>query len=55
MSKNLETQTTEINTEPKIVKKHKKKTENPKKCINTKNLEKPNDPKTHKKTKILYS
>ena len=29
MSKNLETQTTEINTEPKIVKKHKK-TENPK-------------------------
>ena len=24
MSKNLETQTTEINTEPKIVKKHKK-------------------------------
>ena len=25
MSKNLETQSTEINTEPKIVKKHKKK------------------------------
>ena len=48
MSKNLETQSTEINTEPKIVKKHKKNGK-PKKFVNTKNLKKPNDPKTHKK------
>ena len=50
MSKNLETQTTEINTEPKIVKKHKK-TEKPKSINNGKNLETPEDTKKQKKNK----
>ena len=54
MSKNLETQTTEINTEPKIVKKHKK-TEKPKSINNGKNLETPEDTKKQKKTKIQNS
>ena len=55
-SKNLETQTTEKNTEPNKVKKHtKKKQKTQKKFINTKSLEKPNDPKTQKKAKIQNS